>query len=83
MMNSTSVMKSGIIFGGTLAVFLAFGLATIAPQEPDIAAEEDYHRVIVEEVQQVQTVVRDLKEPRSDRPVRQARLSIQGNTVER
>jgi cell division protein FtsB len=81
-MNSTSVMKSGIIFGGTLAVFLAGGLAIVDQKEPDIAAEEAYHEVIVQEVQEAQTVVRNLKEPRADRPVRQARLLVENGTIE-
>jgi hypothetical protein len=82
-MNSTSVMKSGIIFGGTLAVFLAGGLAIVDQKEPDIAAEEDYHAVVVQEVQEAQTVVRNLKEPRADRPVRQARLLVENGIIER
>ena len=82
-MNSTSVMKSGIIFGGTLVVFLGFALAGIARDEPDIIAEEDYHRVVLEETQGVveaqtvvralkrpQRVARNLKEPRADLLVR-------------
>jgi hypothetical protein len=76
-------MKSGIVFGGTLAVFLAAGLAIVDPKDPDIAAEEAYHEVIVKEVREVQTVVRDLKEPRADRRVRQARLLVENGTLER
>lgn len=82
-MNSTSVMKSGIVFGGALAVFLAAGLAIVDQKEPDIAAEEAYHEVIVQEVQEVQTVVRDLKEPRADRRIKQARLLVENGTIER
>ena len=82
-MSSTSVMKSGIIFGGTLAVFLAAGLAIVDPKEPDIAAEEAYHEEIVKEVQEAQTVVRDLKEPRADQHVRHARLLTENGTIQR